>query len=159
MIGKRAPSLLRLFSTAAVLIAICAATAVPAVADGKTRRDIKRRFSATAAPSFHLASWAYPHVDYECGFRGVTFTGERYKAPDDGTLVVEMKGFTGDWDLSLFDEKSGAWLAGSYRSNLFGAAYERMMFYLLRGDVVEIRACNVLGAPTADVTYEFRFGE
>ena len=142
----------------ALTLSTVANMAAPSAAGEKPRKDLKGSFTATALPSYHLASFAYPTVDYECGLDGVTFTAQQFEAPDEGTLVVEMADFVGDWDLALIEQPSGAWLAGSYRDNFLAAeTYERAVIYLLRGDVVEIRACNYLGAPTAEVTYEFRF--
>lgn len=132
--------------------------AAPVSAGEKSRKDLKGGFTATALPSYHLAAYAYPTVDYECGLEGVTFTSEPFEAPDEGTLIVEMADFVGDWDVAILEQPSGAWMAGSYRDNLLSSeAHERATIYLVRGDIVEIRACNYLGAPSAEVTYEFRF--
>ena len=78
---------------------------------------------------------------------------EPFTVPFAGTLVVDMTGFQGDWDLALYN---GTALVASSAQDLTAdpQSPEKMTVKLKKaGQKLSIRACNFAGGPTANVKY------
>lgn len=128
------------------------ALAAPAVAK-KKKVHIHEEFSAQLLPFPN----AVEDVGHSCtaGLDDVHKFTIPFQAPVAGTLTVELAGFTGDWDLYVFDEAGGP-LGASEESQLQGSeAKEQIVTTLKAKETINIVACNWLGAPDASGYYKF----
>lgn len=145
---------MRKLLTILLAFGVIAGVGLPSPASAGHREDIKGSFEATGVPFPYL--WVvYLVTDPGCGIEGVNYTAEPFEAPGKGTLVVRMEGFVGDWDIAIVDERDRVF-AGSWNGS-YVTGEEEAAVILLRGEKVKMLACNYLGAPQAEVTYEFLF--
>lgn len=116
-------------------------------------------FTATGLPFANFAG-ALPS-DASCGKEGVNSTTFKYSPPVDGVLDVRIDGFTGDWDLNLFDVTTGDELAYSGNEQSMGAAAsEHLLWRVGRRQQVGILACNWLSPDhQIDVSYTLTAGD
>ena len=79
-----------------------------------------------------------------------------YTTPAAGTLTMKTEGFTGDWDLYLFDGK-GKLLAQSDEAQVPDGAppLEEISIKLKAKQQIQMVACNWLGAPQTDFYYSY----
>ena len=80
---------------------------------------------------------------------------QEVKLPGAGKLLVNLKGFTGDWD--LFVRANGAELSASTSGSIGGAenAVETAAVKIKKATTVSIDSCNWAGGPSGAVDWEF----
>ena len=136
-------------------------SAAPAQAGKKKTKTISETISVTAAPFPNYSSYtATPTPGCTAGVEGVHKLSTPFETPGAGTLTFSMSGFTGDWDLYLFDD-AGVAIA---RSDLEQAgpamapAEEKLVAPLAAGKTYQLVVCNWAGAPqaTAEYTYVYK---
>lgn len=135
---------------ASLSVAVAAGALTPAVAAPKPK-PVKKTYTATAFPPdpSHIAV-----TDGICNTTNpASQHNEDFKVPFAGTLVVDMTGFQGDWDLALY--LGDALVASSAQSiEQSPDTPEKMTVKLKKvGKTYSIRACNFAGGPTAEISY------
>jgi hypothetical protein len=136
---------------AALTVALAGGALSPALAAPKPK-PVTKEYVATAFPPdpSHVAI-----TEGICNTTNPTSQhNEEFKVPFAGTLVVDMSGFQGDWDLALYNDK-GALVASSAQDLTADPQSPEKMSVKLKkkGAKVFIRACNFAGGPTANVKY------
>ena len=147
--------------TLASLIAlglVASFSAAPALAGKKKKvKTISETISATAIPFPNLSSHTGTSMPgCSAGQEGVHKLTTPLEAPGSGTLTLEMSGFTGDWDLYLFNDE-GVAIARSDAAQVPDMAppEEKIVAPLERGTTYELVVCNWAGAPQATAEYTF----
>jgi hypothetical protein len=137
-------------------------SAAPALAGKKKKatKTISETISATAIPFPNLSSHTgTPTPGCTAGQEGVHKVTRPLETPGAGMLTFQMSGFTGDWDIYLFDD-TGVAIARSDNAQVpDGAApEEKIVAPLAARKSYELVVCNWAGAPqaTADFTYVYR---
>jgi hypothetical protein len=135
---------------AAVVVATGLGSLSPALAGGK--KTITKEYDATA-PVPDPANLALGNCD---GSVPQSKFEQTFKAPFTGKLTVDMNGFTGDWDLGLFED--GVLAADSAQDATADPQTPEHIegFKLKKGGEVVIRSCNFSGGPTAHMKYSFK---
>jgi hypothetical protein len=143
----------------AALSAVLAAALLlvgPAEAAKRKKEPVRGSFSVRALPYPAVSSASGEPQKQPC-VQGVYLgpAGFDFKAPYRGVLSARSEGFVGDWDLFLL--RGSRIEVGSLNDQLAGGApaKEEVFLVLDRGQLVTIQACNWLGAPDAEVAYEF----
>lgn len=97
------------------------------------------------------------------GQEGVTKHTEVLAAPAAGVLEVEVSGFAGDWDISLFSDKGAGLAAGSGTTTGGGApapdSKDTLKYKVKKAQKLSIVTCNFLGSPSASGKYTFTYGK
>lgn len=136
---------------AALTVALAGGALSPALAAPKPK-PVTKEYVATAFP---------PDPSHAAVTTGICNTtnptsqhNEEFKVPFPGTLVVDLTGFQGDWDLALYSDK-GALVASSAQDLTADPQTPEKMSVKLKkkGAKYFIRACNFAGGPTANVKY------
>jgi energy-converting hydrogenase Eha subunit A len=141
--------------TAALVVASLAVAAVaapPAMAAPK-KKPITKTYDVTAvAPD----PTNYAGQGYSVCAQNVpgSFDKTTIQIPAAGSLVVQLSGFQGDWDLLLEDADDSELSTGG-SSDLGGAEEASARFK--KAQKVSIVACNWAGTPTATVKYTFTY--
>lgn len=143
-----------------IVAALCAAIATAAVAlpaSAGAPKPVREEFTVQALPFPNYSS----HTSTEqpgcaAGEEGVHRVTMPFEVPANGTLTVELAGFTGDWDLYVFDD-AGTKLAASINDQATGgaAAEETIELAVTAKQALGIVVCNWLGAPEASGYYMF----
>lgn len=142
---------------AALVAVVAVGSFAPAMAKPK-RKPITKTFTASA-PVPH----PYPPSGPSCSDNPATPSEhhETLKVPAKGKLTVTLTGFTGDWDLGLFD-KAGNSIAEGAGVNTpnanTGNGVEELTAKIKKPGTYIIDACNFAGGPTASGTIKFVFG-
>jgi hypothetical protein len=108
----------------------------------------------TPEPASYLATgvWCDPALE--------TAKHERlFRIPYAGRLTVRLEGFIGDWSLGVYDLENQAYAASDreYSSASAVSAPEQVtIVFREAGTPVVLRACNLVGGPSATVRYEHR---
>ena len=90
---------------------------------------------------------------------GVSEHRETLKVTGAGKLVVEVRGFTGDWDIGLYD-KTDTNLAqggGADSPNTETAPVETLSYKGKKAQTLYIDVCNFAGSPNATVKYTYTY--
>ena len=136
--------------------------ASPAMA--KHKKPITKTYSVTAPtpdPTNYLNEVGAANYSVCNQVVPQSFHKEAFKAPEAGTLKVEMTGFTGDWDLLLLNGK-GSEIGSGGASDLGSPATpaaEKTTIKIKKPDTISIIACNWAGGPTATVKYTFTYAK
>jgi hypothetical protein len=90
-----------------------------------------------------------------------SYNRELFKAPEPGTLKVEVSGFTGDWDLLILNGKgTEAGTGGSDAISTPNAPTKEVATVKIKKkDTYTIVACNWAGGPTGTVKYTFTYAK
>lgn len=140
------------------MIALTMATGAVHAEAAKAPREkpIKRSYQVTAFP---------PDPSYGLGVRQGTCNqflaaaqnNTPFKVPFPGVLTVDLTGFSGDWDLALYDTNGKVVTKSSQGLTDPVDRPEHLVAALTQvGSTYNIRACNFLGGPNATVSYVFR---
>lgn len=79
------------------------------------------------------------------------------RVPGEGKLSVDLTGFTGDWDLYVFDAENRV-LAESAADQTAGAPMEeRLSLKFKKKTDVSLVACNWAGTPQAELHYKLLY--
>lgn len=142
-----------------LLLGSLVAGGAPSSAAPKSQQRMRGKFSARALPLPLVDPDVYYPGKGSClgGLEELNYVTEPFEAPAAGELDVTAAGFTGDWDIYVLD-RAGRRLAQSEGDQVTGAdeAQERLSVRLEAGSRVEMVACNWLGEPDVDVSYEFQ---
>lgn len=145
-----------LIAAAAVLTA---AGASPALAGKK--KKVHDSFGATLAPFPKLAAWGDPvgltRPGCTAGQEGVHWVAQEFTAPGTGKLRLYAEGFTGDWDLYIFDGDQPLYRSEGSQYDGADPAEEEITAPLKKGQKVTLVACNWLGEPEVEAHYEGTF--
>lgn len=140
----------------AVVLAVSLLLAAPAEGAKRKKEPVRGSFAVRALP-YPAASNASGTIEKQPCVHGVYLgtSGLDFRAPYRGVLTARSEGFVGDWDLFLL--RGTRIEVGSIGDQLAGGApAEEAVFIVLdRKEIVTIQPCNWLGAPEAEVTYEF----
>lgn len=90
------------------------------------------------------------------GVDGIHKVAEPFQAPAAGSLVINIEGLSGDWDLYALGS-SGERLGASEGAQVLEGSdgYERVTVALKPRQQVQMVACNWLGEPEVTVHFEF----
>lgn len=147
----------------ALTLVVAAGALAPALAGPAKPKPITEEYSLEHAPvPLPLVgidgvdgtnSCADPH------FEGISTTTKTIKPTGAGTLTVDVKNFTGDWDITILDGKGnvlgvGAGTATPTALTTPGAA-EKAVIKIKKATVLNIAVCNFFGSLTADAKYTF----
>jgi hypothetical protein len=135
---------------ASLAVTLAAGAFSPALA-GPKPKPVSKSYTATAFP---------PDPSHTAITTGICNTtnptsqhNEPFTVPFVGVLVVDLKGFQGDWDLALYN---GSQLVAQSAQDLTADPQtpEKITIKLKKvGQKLSIRACNFAGGPTATVSY------
>jgi hypothetical protein len=135
-----------------------ALSAAPAVAGGG--KHVHGTVSGTLLPFPNLSSHTGTTIPgCAAGQEGVHWTGQELKAPGKGTLKFSTSGFTGDHDLYVFNKDMVA-IARSDNEQVgptMAPPEEEISLPMKKGDTVLLVACNWMGQPNVEATYEGHF--
>ena len=89
------------------------------------------------------------------GVEGVHKHAHPFTAPASGNMVLDTKGFTGDWDAYIY--KGALQMGISQNEQIPGMAppEEEVIVKLKKGDTVDLIICNWLGGPQATLHYKY----
>ena len=134
------------------------ASASPALAGKKKTKTMSETIDVTALPFPNYSSHtATPTPGCTAGEEGVHKVTTPFETPGAGKFTASMSGFTGDWDLYLFDE-DGLILGRSENAQADPAmapAEEAIEVTLAAGKTYDLIVCNWAGAPQATVEYTY----
>lgn len=140
-----------------LVIGLVAASAGAAPASaGKKKKVIHEEFTAQAVPFPNYSSHTgTPLAGCAAGEEGVHKVTTAFTAPSTGEFSAELAGFTGDWDLYVYDS-AGIKLAESINDQTAGAAAEESLTAPLKAkQEIQFIVCNWAGAPEASGFYMF----
>lgn len=92
---------------------------------------------------------------------GQFFHDEKLTTTGAGTLTVELTGFAGDWDITVFDadglvgqgdgtSTGGTGVPATNGKDTFVASWKK-------GTTITVRSCNFAGSPQAKGSYTFTY--
>ena len=149
----------RVIVLAATVAAVTTGLA-PAFAAPKTR-TMKKSYTVNAPiPSpFPVQPGVDGRTSCEMSEEGVSEHREVLKTPAAGSLVVELKNFSGDWDIVLFGDKEQILAEGSgtVTPNIEGATKDKAVLKVKKAMTIYIDTCNYAGGATADASYVFTY--
>lgn len=149
---------MRVRSAAPLAIAaiVAAGSLAPATAAPK-KKPIKKTYTLQLAPSpdateATACSGDTRTADVNTNFHTIKVTGP-------GLLTAKVTGFSGDWDMSVYNT-AGAMLtegAGTTTPETFTntAPVETMKYKSKKAQTLILRVCNFLGTPNATVSYTY----
>lgn len=141
------------------LAAIVAAGSLAPAAAAPKKKPLKKTYALTLAPS--------PDASESTACSGETRTAdvntdfEDIKVTGPGLLSVKVTGFSGDWDMSVWN-KAGAQLTeggGTTTPETFTntAPTETLKYKSKKAQTLTLRVCNFLGSPNASVSYTYTY--
>ena len=134
------------------------ASASPALAGKKKTKTISDSVAVTALPFPNYSSHtATPTPGCTAGQEGVHKLSIPIETPGAGKFTAAMAGFTGDWDLYLFDD-AGVIVGRSENAQADPAmapAEESIEVALAAKKTYQLVVCNWAGAPQATVDYTY----
>ena len=143
----------------ALTAVVAAGVFTPALAGPpKKPKPISEEYSVTGLP--------VPYDPFEgCvdpALEGISRTTKTIKPTGAGTLEVTLKGFAGDWDILVFNDKGAVMGIGSGSttgdpSGLSTDGNEKLVLKTKKGMELQIAVCNFLGGPTAEAKYVFTY--
>lgn len=144
----------KLIAVAAALGLVASLGAAPALAGKK--KAINKSFTAQAIPFPNLSSaTGTEQSGCAAGQEGVHYTGVDFKAPATGTLKFFAEGFTGDWDLHIFDGDVALARSDAAQVPDMAAAEEEVVVPMKKGQTFTLIACNWMGEPQIEANYSF----
>ena len=123
----------------------------------KVTKTISETIDVTAVPFPNLSSHTKtPMPGCTAGQEGVHKHTHPFEAPGAGTLTLSMSGFTGDWDLYVFDD-AGVAIARSDQAQVPDMAppEEKIEMALEKGRAYDLVICNWAGAPQASADLQY----
>lgn len=137
-------------------------TATPALAGKAKKKKVTKTISetidVTAVPFPNYSSYtATAQPGCTAGQEGVHKLTKAFEAPGAGTLTLSMSGFTGDWDLYVFDD-AGVAIARSDNEQVgqtMAPPEEKIQMPLEKGRTYDLVICNWAGAPEASAELSY----
>jgi hypothetical protein len=145
-----------------VFAVLASLMSVPAIAAGKKKpTKVHESFGATLAPFPKLAAWGdvvgLTKPGCTAGQQDVHWVAQEFTAPGKGDLRLYMEGFTGDWDLYVFDGDTALYRSEGSQYDGTDGPEEEIIAPLKKGQTVTLVACNWLGDPDVIAHYEGTF--
>ena len=134
----------------AVALGLLAGAVSPALA--APPNPVTTKYDAVAPLPFPTSQAGLSHGCEE-GTEAVSKHTERFTFPTTGTLLLELTGYTADWDLILLDDK-GKFItesAGDETTTKEKITWKKGK----KGQTVQVVACNWAGGPVANGTITF----
>jgi hypothetical protein len=92
------------------------------------------------------------------GQEGVNWVGQEFTSPGKGTLRFYAEGFTGDWDLYVFQgDLKYAESAQEQAGPTMAPAEEEILLPMKKGQTITLVVCNWLGDPNVTANFEGHF--
>lgn len=143
----------------ALPLVVAAAGLSPALAGPKPKpKPITERYTVQGAPV------PYPATGTSClepALEGVSMTTRTIKPTGAGTLVVQLTGFNGDWDITVKNDKGAALATGGPTTTPTALAEtgvtEKLTLKIKKGMALDISVCNFLGGPSANAQFTFTY--
>lgn len=150
----------RTLTSAVALLAVAGlAASVPADAAKKKPKPIKKTFAMELLPVPDPPSGtSCTRVELE----NVAMHTEEVAAKGGGRLDAKVTGFTGDWDITVFDKSDGTVLAVGGGTTTGGGApaqnaTDTVTVKVKRATTFLVRYCNFAGTPQATGSYTFTY--
>ncbi len=137
---------------------VAGALAGPAAAGKKKKatKTISETVSVTAVPfPNYSSSTGTPTPGCSAGQEGVHKLTTAFEAPGAGTFTATMSGFTGDWDIYLFDGDVVIGRSEAAQVPDQAPAEEKIEIKLAAGKTYDFVVCNWAGAPQATAEYTY----
>lgn len=149
-------------ATLVALGLVASFSASPALAGKKTKKKVTKAITetidVTAVPFPNYSSYtATATPGCTAGQEGVHKLTRAFETPGAGTLTLAMSGFTGDWDLYVFNSE-GVAIARSDNEQAGPAmapAEEKIVMPMGKGETYDLVICNWAGAPQASASLEY----
>ncbi|HEX2295996.1 MAG TPA: hypothetical protein VHN37_11880 [Actinomycetota bacterium] len=123
----------------------------------KVTKTIEETIDVTAVPFPNYSSYtATATPGCTAGVEGVHKATRSFETPGAGTLTLSMSGFTGDWDLYVFD--GAVAIARSDNEQVgptMAPAEEKIEMPLEKGKTYDLVVCNWAGAPQASAQLKY----
>lgn len=107
----------------------------------------------TGSEGFGSSSCEDPRLE------GISTTTKAIKPTGAGTLTVDVTEFTGDWDITVMNDKGAVLGVGAGTSTPTALAEsdvaEKLVLKTKKGMTLDIAVCNFGGGPTAKVKFSF----
>jgi hypothetical protein len=143
----------------ALSLAGVAAAAPLAPAQAAPKKPVSKTYSMALAP-LPVPAQGTPTCLPADGQEGVTKHTETLKVSGPGQLKVEVSGFYGDWDITVFDEKGRAVGVGSGTSTPgtgTSTGVDKASTKIKKASTLKIVTCNFAGSPSATGKYTFTY--
>jgi hypothetical protein len=149
-------------ATLVALGLVASFSASPALAGKKKAKKVTKTISetidVTAVPFPNYSSYtATPTPGCTAGQEGVHKLTYAFETPGAGNLTLAMSGFTGDWDLYVFNS-DGVAIARSDNEQVgqsMAPAEEKIVMPMGKGETYDLVICNWAGAPQASASLEY----
>ena len=149
---------MRVRTAAVISLAVLAAASSADAAPKKKPKPITKNYTVQAVP--------YPKADAETSCeeppeQAVNHTTISVTGP--GKLVVTVSGFTGDWDVAVFNDKTGSLLGEGSGVNAddvpphTGGKSEVLKYTSKKAQKLRVDVCNFAGSPTANVKLVYTY--
>lgn len=138
-----------------VFAVLAALASVPAAAAGK-KKTVHDSFAAQAIPFPNLSSsTGTPRPGCSAGEEGVHWVGHELKAPFSGELTFYTDGFTGDWDLYVYDGDVPIGRSDSAQvGEELAPPEEEVTLAMKKGQTFQLVACNWFGEPQIEAHFD-----
>lgn len=124
----------------------------------KVTKTLEETIDVTAVPFPNYSSYtATATPGCTAGQEGVHRHTHPFETPGAGTLTLSMSGFTGDWDLYVFNS-DGVAIARSDNEQAGPAmapAEEQIEMPMGKGETYDLVICNWAGAPQASASLKY----
>lgn len=134
-------------------------TASPALAGSKKKKatkTIEETIDVTAVPfPNYSSSTGTATPGCSAGQEGVHKLTRAFETPGAGKLTLSMSGFTGDWDIYLFDGDVAIARSDNAQVPDGAPAEEKIEMPLAKGKSYDLVICNWAGAPQASASLKY----
>lgn len=134
-------------------------TASPALAGKKKKKvtkTIEETIDVTAVPFPNYSSnTGTPTPGCSAGQEGVHKLTRAFETPGSGMLTLSMSGFTGDWDLYVFDGDLAIARSDNAQVPDQAPPEEKIEMPLAKGKTYDLVICNWAGAPQASAQLKY----
>lgn len=142
----------------ALSLVLAAGALAPAVAAPPKPKPISESYTVQGAPVPHPAQGT---SCVDAALEGVSMTTKTIKPTGAGILNVTLTGFSGDWDITVKNDKDAVLATGGPTTTptalTESGATEKLTMKTKKGMTLNISVCNFLGGPTADAKYVFTY--
>lgn len=142
---------------------VAAGSFAPAVAAPPKKKPISESYAVSGLPIPLPLTGSTPVEEASScmnpEFEKISTTTKTIKTTGAGTLTVDVTNFTGDWDITIMNDKremiaAGAGTATPTALTTPGAA-EKAVVKFKKGSTILIAVCNFLGSATANAKYTY----
>jgi hypothetical protein len=152
----------RIIALALAAAAVSALFAGPAVAGKSKGKHVSGSFGATLAPFPKLAAVGdnvgLTKPGCTAGQEGVNWVAQEFTSPGKGTLRFYAEGFTGDWDLYIFQDDLVVGRGDHAQvGQELAPPEEEILLPMTKGQTVTLAACNWFGDPNVTANFEGHF--